>query len=810
MHIRPIRNGADYDAALSAIDRLMGSAPDTTESDELDILVILVEAYEATRWPIAAPDPISSIEHVMDARGLRQKNLAAVLGSQPRASEVLGRRRPLTLPMIRAPFDKMESPGGPSRARVRQPAGAVGRASRIATRSRYLGTVFGPCSTLGPCRPERPPAGRPSDRGTREIEKINQYNKFKPQTKRTANSMITIYPARKVITMNVRRPEASHVAVRDGWILGAGTLEELTGWGPHEVDDRFVDKVIMPGLVEGHCHSREGTGWDETYVGFYDRTDPDRVVHRGLESIDEVVGRLQEAERALADPDEALLAWGLDPLFFGGRRMVAADLDRVSATRPVLVLHQSGHIINANRELMRRAGISRDTNVMGVMKDAQGEPTGELQGPMLRSMLYRAAGRDRGLVYGDTRGLWRFARSAQIAGVTTATDLANELPEQTVSGQIAVTSDDGYPLRIVPAFIGMSRPAPEGVEWVKSLIPRGNERLRYGLVKLVLDGSIQGFTARLKWPGYYNGAENGLWYIDPDELPNMLGTYHRAGAPGAHPHQRGPGDGGGNRRDREGAEGSPRPGRPLHPPALPDGPRRPLPPHGPARDLREPLREPPLLLGRPALRADDGSGTGGADGRGGERAAARGRVLHPLRRPGDPSRAPLHGVVRGEPDDVGGAGARDAGAGERGGCPPCGYHRGRVHPQARYGDRLDRVREAGRLRDPRRGSPGGRPRRAARHSRVGHRRRRGHLPQLRDRRGLRPRPAEGRAAARARLAARAPGPTGPGRAGPGRAGPWSYTRRFDGHHDQDIEVAPAAVGHARSRHRNQPLNRRTP
>ena len=217
--------------------------------------------------------------------------------------------------------------------------------------------------------------------------------------------MITIYPARKVITMNVRRPEASHVAVRDGWILGAGNLEELADWGPHEVDDRFVDKVIMPGLVEGHCHSREGTGWDETYVGFYDRTDPDRVVHPGLASIDEVVGRLKEAERALSDPDEPLLAWGLDPLFFGGRRMVAADLDRVSTTRPVLVLHQSGHIINANRELMRRAGISRDTNVMGVMKDAGGEPTGELQGPVLRSMLYRAAGRDRGLAYGDTRGL---------------------------------------------------------------------------------------------------------------------------------------------------------------------------------------------------------------------------------------------------------------------------------------------------------------------------------------------------------------------------------------------------------------------
>ena len=341
--------------------------------------------------------------------------------------------------------------------------------------------------------------------------------------------MFTIYAARKIITMNPRRPEASHVAVRDSWTLGTGTLEELAGWGPHEVDDRFADKVVMPGLVEGHCHSREGSGWDETYVGFHDRMAPDRVVHSGLASIDEVVGRMQQAERALADPDAPLMAWGLDPLFFGGRRMVASDLDRVSTSRPVMVMHQSGHIINANRKLMGQAGITRDTAVMGVMKDAGGEPTGELQGPALRSIVYRALGQDRSVSFGRPHALWRFARSAQLAGVTTATDLANELPEATVAGQVEVTSDEGYPLRIVPAFVGMSRPPAEGVEWVKSLIPRSNERLRYGLVKLHLDGSIQGFTARLKWPGYYNGAENGLWYIDPDALPDVIGTYHRAG-----------------------------------------------------------------------------------------------------------------------------------------------------------------------------------------------------------------------------------------------------------------------------------------
>ena len=459
--------------------------------------------------------------------------------------------------------------------------------------------------------------------------------------------MITIYPARKIITMNVRRPEASHVAVLDGWILGAGALEELTGWGPHEIDDRFADKVIMPGLVEGHCHSREGTGWDETYVGFYDRTDPDRVVHPGLESIDEVVGRLQEAERALSDPDEPLLAWGLDPLFFGGRRMVTADLDRVSATRPVLVLHQSGHIINANGELMRRAGISRDNERHGGHEGRAGRADGRAPGsgaafdavPGGRSRPGPRLRRHAGLValrpLGPDRG------SHHRNG-----------PRERASGGDGGGPGRGHLRRCVPA----SRRAR-----VHRHVAAGARRGRMGQVTHFAGeraAPVRAGQARPRRldPGLHRPAqvarllqrrgERALVHR-PRRAPEHARNLPPGGAPGAYPHQRRPSDGGRDRRHRAGAEGVPRSGCPLHPAALPDGSRRPLPPHGAARDLREPLRQPPLLLGRPALRAHDGSGAGGADGRSGERATARGRVFHPFRRPGDPPRTPLHGVVRG-------------------------------------------------------------------------------------------------------------------------------------------------------------------
>ena len=101
MTIKPIRSETDYDSALAEIDRLMGADPGTPESDRLEVFVTLVEEYESARWSIDAPDPIAAIRHVMEARGLRQKDLAALIGSQSHASEVLRRRRPLSLSMIR-------------------------------------------------------------------------------------------------------------------------------------------------------------------------------------------------------------------------------------------------------------------------------------------------------------------------------------------------------------------------------------------------------------------------------------------------------------------------------------------------------------------------------------------------------------------------------------------------------------------------------------------------------------------------------------------------------------------------------------
>ena len=85
---------------------------------------------------------------------------------------------------------------------------------------------------------------------------------------------ITIFQAKSILTMNSNCLRATHVAVRDGRILGVGSLSDLEPWGDYSLDDRFAEKVLMPGFVEGHAHSMEGTFWRFTYCGYFDRMDP--------------------------------------------------------------------------------------------------------------------------------------------------------------------------------------------------------------------------------------------------------------------------------------------------------------------------------------------------------------------------------------------------------------------------------------------------------------------------------------------------------------------------------------------------------
>lgn len=131
MKIAPIKSELDYDAALAEIDRLMDAEPNTSRGDRLDVLVTLVEAYEAKRWVIDPPDPIDAIKLRMEQRGLTRRDLQRILGSRGRVSEILNRRRALSVEMMRRLHQELAIPAESFLRVPSAPAGAKrGRIAR--------------------------------------------------------------------------------------------------------------------------------------------------------------------------------------------------------------------------------------------------------------------------------------------------------------------------------------------------------------------------------------------------------------------------------------------------------------------------------------------------------------------------------------------------------------------------------------------------------------------------------------------------------------------------------------------------------
>jgi HTH-type transcriptional regulator/antitoxin HigA len=101
MVIKPIKTARDYRRALDEIEELMDAKANTPRGDRLDVLATLVAAWEETHYPIEPPDAVEAIRFTMEQRGLTRRDLESYIGSRARVAEVLNRKRPLTLPMIR-------------------------------------------------------------------------------------------------------------------------------------------------------------------------------------------------------------------------------------------------------------------------------------------------------------------------------------------------------------------------------------------------------------------------------------------------------------------------------------------------------------------------------------------------------------------------------------------------------------------------------------------------------------------------------------------------------------------------------------
>lgn len=341
-------------------------------------------------------------------------------------------------------------------------------------------------------------------------------------------SGITVFAAKKIITMDPNRPEATHVAVRDGHILAVGDAACADQWGDVRHDDSLSHAVLMPGLIEGHAHMMAGAMWNYAYAGFHDRMDPKGKWWQGKPDIATVVRDLIAFGEGL--PEGApLLGWGLDPIFFEGERISRKHLDQVSPDRPVAIMFSNFHLMCVNSKALELAGYDRATNVEGVVKDAQGEPTGELQEMAAMFPVMRRVGMDfRGLTQ-KPETIRAYSEVCMRAGVTTTTDLYAQMEDDDLDTLLAATGDDGFTARLV-SVMGVAGTDPaQSAALALEMRKRSNDKLRLGAVKLMTDGAIQGWTARVKWPGYVGGQPNGIWNMAPSEIHRMVAEMQKSG-----------------------------------------------------------------------------------------------------------------------------------------------------------------------------------------------------------------------------------------------------------------------------------------
>lgn len=345
---------------------------------------------------------------------------------------------------------------------------------------------------------------------------------------------VAILIAKQIRTMDDSQPVAEAVAIRDGWIEQVGSVSELIEQYPTAVIDRsHSDHCLLPGFVEAHSHAMTGGMWEFTYVGFFDRRDPAGNLVTGCQSIAAVLERLSLAHLALDDPATPLIAWGFDPIYFLDETLTAPDLDRVSSVREIFVFHASAHLATINSKLIETANIREACHVEGVVTGPDSQPTGELRELPAMSLAGHVALRIL-LAAASANSLIRFGAQARNAGITTLTDLGSTgLGDVATVQQLQeVVNGSEFPARLVvflnPAMI--HRTADELGQLRTVLRDQSTDKLRFGPVKLVLDGSIQGFTARLETAQYVGGQPNGQWLLAPEQVQQYLRSFHDAGA----------------------------------------------------------------------------------------------------------------------------------------------------------------------------------------------------------------------------------------------------------------------------------------
>ncbi len=339
---------------------------------------------------------------------------------------------------------------------------------------------------------------------------------------------ITVFIAKKIVTMDPSLPTATAVAVSDGKILSVGSLEDLKPWTdkfPTQIDRQFADKVLYPGFVEAHGHPLLG-GITQTSLPltYQPLPNPWGPAFPGVPNLTAAIDQLKKYSAQLKDPSEVLLTWGYDIAAMGkvpDRQL----LDEASNTRPIIVWDNSEHNMFLNSAAIARYKITGDAvkNIIGVGIDQAGNPNGQFLGASASEYIMSVAGKDLISPAKIPRAMLYSNDLAQQNGITSVSDMAFgaiNIALETEAMQ-AATSSKATSLRISPVALSDSFVAKYGdqaVEEVKALQKLNTDRLMFHGVKFIGDDAYLANTMKVDNPGYTDGHQGVIFYSSPQEF----------------------------------------------------------------------------------------------------------------------------------------------------------------------------------------------------------------------------------------------------------------------------------------------------
>ena len=344
--------------------------------------------------------------------------------------------------------------------------------------------------------------------------------------------MLTLFPAKRVITMNPSHPEAEAVLVKDGRIIEVGGQAQMSPWlnsHPHTVDDRFANSVICPGFIDPHLHpSMAAVILPMEFITAMRWKLPWGTVEPTTTE-EKFTARMKELDQAKA-PGEALFIWGYHQLWHG--EMSRERINSVSSERPIVVWHRSFHELYMNDGMLNAIGATENEFKPGSQIDYA-------RGHFFENGLAYAIMKLNPWImspekYGD--GLQKLKQAVHYGGQTSIGDLATGLFEfdTEVEALTAVLNGDDVPFRtrLVPHWARMSaqgRSLDEAVAFAKELKKHNTHRLQFGAyIKLFSDGAFFSQLAQLQEPGYIDG-HHGEWLMPPEKLEEQIRAYWHAG-----------------------------------------------------------------------------------------------------------------------------------------------------------------------------------------------------------------------------------------------------------------------------------------